>query len=198
MGDLKDPLLRIHDLGQFAYCPRSAWYHFLDPEQVGRHDENVQEARARHATVDTVSERRRPEGREWTCVPIFHRELGIRGVADRVLWREGAAVPVEHKPGRSAVIQEKHRLQLVLQGMCLEKMYSVRVDEGMVWFYDIARRASVPLDAPLRAWACALVATIREGLRTFDLTVFPRVEDARCRGCSHAENCLPRNLYGGA
>lgn len=96
------------------------------------------------------------------AMPVFSREMGVRGVCDVVELRrsddgvtlhgrEGTycPLPVEYKRG-SPKETPADVLQLAAQAMCLEEMFVCPVAEGFLFYGETGRRQKVVIDDALR------------------------------------------------
>lgn len=179
-------LLPISLVAHTVFCPRRAWL-----EAVGETVDhvNIDTGLAAHAKVDS---RRGERGDQRRSVEIADEELGVRGKCD-VVGGEGSGLRVtEYKtaPGRrSFTVTEAQRMQLALQGMCLEAMGHV-VGSYAVHFVTSNRTVPVDLGPADFELAREFVDRTRAVVEA-DTAPPPLHDDPRCGRCSHAGVCLP-------
>ena len=178
----------ISAIEHFSYCPRQCA--LIHVEQT--FDENLFTMRGRraHERVDSgdisVEEGVRCE----RSLPLWSERLGLRGKADLVEFRPEGPYPVEYKAGRRA---HRHaQLQLCAQALCLEEMLGAPVPRGAVFLAAVRRRVEIELDAELRRDTCRTIEAIRSVLQAPALP--PAPNDARCRGCSLRDACMPATV----
>lgn len=143
-----------------------------------------------HRAVDESAQRTRTDCKQITGMYIYSNRLGLTGRADIVEWRDGVPIPVETKTGAVRDF-ENFRVQIALQALCLEEMFNVNIPSGEIFFCETRRRQEVIVDDNLRGHSMAIVADLRERFLSFDLNLFPRVNDHRCPKCQYLESCLP-------
>lgn len=142
------------------------------------------------------------------AMPVFSRELGIRGVCDVVEFHESKngvslfgrnglflPVPVEYKRGVPKETEEDV-LQLTAQAMCLEGMLLCEVPQGYLFYGTTCHRTKVVFDQVLRTRVREMVSEMHE-LYTRQHT--PRVKAGKhCRACSLSPVCLPKLCRSGS
>ena len=180
----------VSALEHYSYCPRQCA--LIHVEQV--YDENLftLQGSALHDRVHSdetteVDGRRIERG-----IPIWSQRLGIRGKSDVVEFLpDGTPYPVEYK--RTPRRKHAHAdIQLCAQAMCLEEMLARPVPIGAIYHHGSRRRREVEFTSDLRA---ATEEAIRE-VRTMIVAGItpPPPADARCRGCSLLDACMPYGL----
>jgi len=108
---------------------------------------------------------------------------GING-----LWR---VQPVEYKHGHSK-INDCDRLQVASQVVCLEEMFSCKIDEAAIFYHETRRRERVCITEELRTM---LSDMLREMYDYFLRGYTPRVKPKKgCENCSLKDICLPELL----
>nr|WP_284304787.1 CRISPR-associated endonuclease Cas1 [Mobilicoccus caccae] len=179
--------LPISLVAHTVFCERRAWL-----ESVGERVESraIEDGVAAHAAVngradDRVSRRR--------SVEVASERLGVNGRCDVIDVGEGGDLRVvEYKSAplrRSTVVTAAQRVQLALQGMCLEEAGHSVVGYG-VYFTTGRRLVDVVIDEEARVWAREMVAATRRVVEA-DAAPPPLLQDPRCGRCSHAGVCLP-------
>lgn len=135
---------------------------------------------------------------------VFSATLGVSGECDVLEFRRAAAgIPLREKEGlwqpypveyKRGVPNERSgdALQLCGQAMCLEEMLGCSIPEGALYFGEIRRRVTIPLDEPLRQ----TVRTYLEEMHALYRRGYtPKVKPSRsCNACSLKDLCLPRLL----
>jgi CRISPR-associated exonuclease Cas4 len=98
--------------------------------------------------------------------------------------------PVEFKRGK-AKLHRADEVQLCAQALCLEEMTGQPVPAGALYYAEPKRRLEVPFDAELRALTLATIAELAAIFAT-RRTPPPVYRADRCRACSLAELCRPK------
>ena len=92
-------------------------------------------------------------------VPLADAELRVRGVADEVLtFGDGTIGPFDYKFAKAPQrTYRTHRLQCVLYGILIERVYQVPVNRGYLCYTrDNYKIVEVPISARARSAALAL------------------------------------------
>lgn len=173
-----------------AFCPRRAWL-----EAQGEQVESVaiDQGVADHERVDARSDDR---VRRRRSVEVHHDELGVTGRCDVVDLRDGVEL-VEFKSAplrRSTQVTVAQRVQLALQGLCLEFM-GHEVTGQSIYFTTARRSVPVDLTDDDRSLAVHLIDRTRD-LLDAGRAPEPLEQDARCGRCSHASVCMPDEHHG--
>ena len=157
----EDDLLMLSGIQHFAFCRRQwALIHIEQQwaENVrtaegalmhGRaHDPKLKEKSKNMLVVHALPVSSENMGISGECdVVEFHKvEDGIRLYGHRGLYR---IYPVEYKRGRTKST-DVDRLQLTAQAMCLEEMFSVKIEEGALFYGETRRRENVLFTEELR------------------------------------------------
>lgn len=169
-----------------AFCERRAWLEATGERADSMH---IEAGVAAHERVDSRSDERADRHRS---VEVAHPELGIRGKCDVVDVNAGGVRVVEFKsaPGRrSSEPTPAQRVQLALQGLCLEFMGN-SVESYGIHFTTSRRTVSVDIGEDDRALAVQMVHRTRAVVES-DEAPPALVDDPRCGRCSHANVCLP-------
>lgn len=152
-----------------------------------------------HARVDAGGGETRGLVRSAWALPLRSSRLGLSGKADLIEFHRDPGgteqpYPVEHKRGKPKE-DDRDRVQLCAQALCLEEMLGVEVPEGALFYYAVHRRTPVAFDPALRRRTEAAAAAVR-ALMASGRTP-PPVEVPACKGCSLAHLCLPAAMRPG-
>lgn len=182
--------LLISVVEHYAYCPRQAALIHVDAEWVP--NALTAQGTADHGVIDTATRHVSRDGVEsWLSLPVWSDELGIYGVCDVVEFTPGGPVPVEYKPSLPRSMQAPAAQQVAAQAMCLEEMFDVVIDTGVIFTRRDRRRHRVELDHALRH---RTVETIRAASAMITQRALPPgVNDRRCEKCSLAPVCRPQD-----
>ena len=180
----------ISALQHWIFCPRQCAITHLEQTWV----ENVftAEGRLLHDKADRGTTEVR--GNTKTCTGLFLRShaLGLMGKADMVEFHRPGEVwvpfPVEYKRGAKKP-DNRDRVQLCAQALCLEEMLGVPVPEGALYYGQSRRREQVVFTAALRQETAEVVDAVRAMLAGSSMP--PAVNDARCEHCSLQVACMP-------
>lgn len=117
----------------------------------------------------------------------FHRcEDGIKLYGHRGLF---SVYPIEYKKGKSKITDED-RLQLTAQVLCLEEMFSTKIERGALFYGETRRREEIEITEDLRQ---EVIHMLYEMHQYFDRKYTPKVKyNKSCQACSLREICLPK------
>jgi CRISPR-associated exonuclease Cas4 len=174
-------------LNQYDYCPRRCYYIFV--ENVFVENEHTVEGSLQHARANSGEVSTRDGTLQLRSVYLYSRQLGICGQADVIEERAGELYPVEHKKGRRGDWRND-ALQLCAQALCLEEMTGTEVNKGYIYYAATGRRQEVHCSPELRQQTLATIAAVRQLIESGARP--PNPYTPRCKGCSLADICLPR------
>lgn len=190
----------------YNFIPLSALQHILfcerqcaliHIEQQWMENYLTAHGRQLHEKVDSEAREKRKTKIIEFSVPLCSYELEIQGKADAIEFhlddqgRILTLLPVEHKRGK-AKESNWDRVQLCAQGLCLEEMLDIPVNEGCLFYHATKRREMVPFSESLRK---ETVATIHKVHRLFRMGVTPPANyKKRCDSCSFLDICKPKTL----
>jgi CRISPR-associated exonuclease Cas4 len=187
-------VIPLSALNHHLYCERRAY--LIHAERVFVDNEHTTLGQLAHEAVDTPGYEHRAGWELLRALPLFSDTLGLSGKADLVEVRRdpadaariAEARPVEYKKGPARRWSNDH-VQLCAQALCLEEMFGLRVEAGLVYHVASALRTEVVFDYPLRALTLATLDALRVTLaRT---AAPPPVLTPRCDGCSLRGVCMP-------
>jgi CRISPR-associated exonuclease Cas4 len=179
-------LIPLSALEHYAYCPRQCA--LIHVEQAW--EENLYTMRGKdvHEHVHDDSSHELAGVRLERSLPIWNCRLHLIGKADLVEFRGDIPCPVEYKSGhrrRGA----PETIQLCGQALCLEEMFGVAVEKGMLYWHASRERREVLFSPAMRASVKDTAASVREMMDK--RLVPPPVNDKRCDDCSLKESCMP-------
>lgn len=199
----EDDLLLLSGIQHFAYCERQWALIHVEKQWL----ENVKTVEGRHLhervhNPDLIEKR----GDLLTArsLPIVSLRLGLYGMLDLLEFhqtgpgqggtklsnREGFWLPkpVEYKRGK-AKPDDRDEVQLCAQGICLEEMLQIRIDEGDLYYGENRRRVVVAFDSALRSRVEELSRRMHQ---VFENGITPPAEKGNhCNLCSLKDVCLP-------
>ena len=168
-GDI--PLLPARMVNEFAYCPRLAYFEWVDGEFADNAE--TTEGRFHHRRVDQapVRKSRQPENQEAGESTIHQRSvwlsserLGVTAKIDLVEGEGQAVVPVDYKRGKRPQVArgayEPERVQLCAQALLLEA-HGYTCSEGVLYFVASRERVPVVFDDALREATRQAAAELR-------------------------------------
>jgi len=182
---VKDPL-PIGLVAEYVFCPRSAWLAYA--AGAFQHNEFTVEGEILHRRVHEKGKGTRSGRRHWRRVPLYSYRLELAGYADLVEEVDGQFFPVEYKRGRLRSSMSD-KVQLCLQGLCLEEMLRQPIELGYIYYAGSRRRLEVELVGSLRRLALKSFREVRELLR--ELHPPPGALAAKCNGCAQRSACMP-------
>ncbi|MBR1422953.1 MAG: CRISPR-associated protein Cas4 [Ruminococcus sp.] len=102
--------------------------------------------------------------------------------------RKFSLYPIEYKHGRFRS-EPEYELQLCAQAICLEEMYSCKIERGALFFISSHRRKEILFDDLLRNKVSGTASSLSAML---DNKQVPQAESsAKCSRCSLKEICMP-------
>ncbi len=190
----EDDLIPISALQHYLFCRRQ--FALIHIERLWADNVFTAEGNLLHQKVDTLGIETRKGISTVRAMPLRSLELGVAGVADVVeLHRHTQGVkpyPVEYKRGRPHA-HRADEVQLCAQGIALEEMFGVTIDEGALFYGKTRRRTIIPLDDDLRALTYRIAREAR-ALLSAGQTPAPIYIPRNCRSCSLLEHCRPERF----
>lgn len=207
------PLLPARMVNEFAYCPRLAYFEWVDG--VFADNAETAEGRFHHRRVDQAPTRksRKAEAEDSTETAIHQRSvwlsserLGVTAKIDLVeadsadeaggAGRQRRVVPVDYKRGKRPHSPqgawEPERVQLCVQGLLLQEQ-GYACERGVLYFVGSRERVEVPFDEALVARTQELL----EGMRAMTHVAVappPLIDSPKCPRCSLVGLCLPDEI----
>lgn len=183
--------LPISYLSEYAYCPRSAYYLFIDAPKL--RDENVfiQSGRHAHQKVDAGYIHSKSAKKVQSSFRLFSDRLNIIGKADIVeFYHDGKIIPIELKRGKKRA-NIMHQIQLALMALCLKEMFPpAKIDQGAIFFTEDRQKQTVLFTQELLEEAEMIAKTVVEKAKKRLIpTDFPMQKDTRCQGCCFFDLC---------
>ena len=187
------PPLPLSALNHQLYCERRAY--LIHAEGVFVDNEHTALGQLAHAAVDTPGYEHRAGWELLRALPLYSDTLGLSGKADLVEVRRDPATgrvaearPVEYKKGPARRWSNDHA-QLCAQALCLEEMFGLRIQSGLIFHVASALRTEVVFDDALRALTLTALSNLRSQISN------PKAPPAQlkpqCDGCSLRGVCLP-------
>ncbi|MBI2497542.1 MAG: CRISPR-associated protein Cas4 [Opitutae bacterium] len=187
-----DPL-PLSALNDHLYCERRAHLKFVDG--LRGTNEHTLIGDLAHEAVDTPGYEHRAGWELLRSLPLYSDTLGLTGKADLVEVRRdpssghiAEARPVEYKKG-PARRWSNDQVHLCAQALCLEEMFGLRIESGLIYHAASAKRDEVFFEAQLRALTLATLDALRATLGRASAP--PAVLKPQCDGCSLRGVCLP-------
>lgn len=201
-----EDLLMLSGIQHYCFCPRQ--WALIHIEQAWAENRLTVEGQWLHQRVDDpLWMVKRRDVVSLRSVTLVSRRLGLYGVSDVVEMNrsEGAAnaichpsydgfwqlSPIEYKRGKPK-IDERDRVQLCAQAICLEEMYGVTISHGFLYYGETRHREVVEFDGNLRT----LVEELCEHMHQLfgeGRTPLPEYK-SHCRSCSLIDICLPKSF----
>lgn len=187
-------------VNQFVYCARLFHLEWVQAEFTTSDD--VEQGLYVHRVLDNESgdlpdKQDARAGRKATSVWLSSSDLGLSARLDVVeASSNGEVVPVDFKKGRPAPdggAWAGDRIQSLIQALLLRKA-GYEVDRAEIWYNEVRRRVTFPVDA-------AAVAETREVLRELwevpraERPPVPLVNSPKCPRCSLVGICLPGETH---
>lgn len=196
----EEDYLQLSGIQHFSFCRRQ--WALIHIEKQWAENPLTAEGQIIHSRVHDASATELRNGLLTVrALPIHSAALGISGECDAVEFiqtedgvslhgREGlwTVRPVEYKRGRSKT-SDCDRLQVTAQALCLEEMFSCRIDSACLFYYETRRREKIEIDNELREQVCKMLTEMH---KLYQAGHTPRVKPSKaCANCSLSELCLP-------
>lgn len=157
----EDEFLQLSGIQHFSFCRRQ--WALIHVEQQWEENILTAEGRVEHCRVHDSGITDKRNGKlTIRGLKIHSHELGISGECDAVEFsptKDGITLygkigqwlvtPIEYKHG-NIKISDCDRLQVTIQAMCLEEMFSCSIERAYIFYFESRRREEVILSHDLR------------------------------------------------
>lgn len=199
----EDEFLMISGIQHFSFCRRQwALIHVEDKwtenylTVTGNivhkrvHNKSVQDVRNNVLTIRGLDIKSSGYGISGTCdaVEFYPVEEGIHLNGLEGTWQPA---PVEYKRGKTKV-NDCDRLQVVAQAICLEEMFSCRIEYGYVFYHETRRREKVDITMDFREKLEEMLEEMHAYYRRGYTPVVKATK--KCGSCSLSNECMPSLL----
>jgi len=201
----EDDYLPLSGIQHIAFCERQ--WALIHVEQAWADNVLTMEGYFLHERAnDPFHDETRSDVRVVRALPLVSKKLGLHGVADvvefyrnnnriegvtlRLKDRKGwwRPVPVEYKRGRPKV-DDRDAVQLCAQGIALEEMLGILVEEGFIYYGQTRRRVTIPFTSELRERVKQLAERMHQ---LVEAGITPKAQIGKhCSLCSLKEICQP-------
>lgn len=197
----EEEYLMISGIQHFKFCRRQWALIHIEQQWSENYHTAVGELMHKKAHDPYITEKRK-DVLIVRALPIASRKLGAVGKCDIVEFHkcdDGVSLrghrglysiyPIEYKKGKPKV-SEEDKLQLVVQTMALEEMFSTQIEEGAIYYGETRRREVVQVSQELRDMATKMFEEMHD---YFKRGYTPKVKQSKsCNSCSLKDICLPR------
>lgn len=197
----EEEYLMISGIQHFKFCRRQWALIHIEQQWAENYHTAVGELMHKKAHDPYIMEKRK-DVLIVRALPIASRKLGAVGECDIVEFHkcdDGVSLrghrglysiyPIEYKKGKPKV-SEEDKLQLVVQTMALEEMFSTQIEEGAIYYGETRRREVVQVSQELRDMATKMFEEMHD---YFKRGYTPKVKQSKsCNSCSLKDICLPR------
>ncbi|MEI7811004.1 MAG: CRISPR-associated protein Cas4 [Ignavibacteria bacterium] len=200
----EDDYIMLSALQHYLFCPRQCY--LIHVEKVWRENYLTMKGKFLHEKAHSITTEKR-KGFYIACgLRLVSKKYGITGETDvvefslsekentgkvcRLSGKNGwwIPLPVEYKKGSSRE-QSANNVQLCAQGLCLEEMFSMNVDCGIIYHGDDRRREEVSFDSNLRQLTEETINNTHELIASANIPHI--VKGRQCKSCSLVDECLP-------
>jgi CRISPR-associated exonuclease Cas4 len=184
--------LRVHDLKQWAYCPRIVFYEYVMPVDK-KSTYKMEHGHAAEEAIDRLEKRRKltevglRDGKRRFHVWCKSDRLGLTGKLDLLIEAEAELFPVDFKDSEQA-LHPNHIVQLCGYALLLEDEYQIPVNRGFIFFIPTEEIVAVELTSERKQHAFALLGQIRGCIQRESLPE-PTEVRTRCEGCEYRNYC---------
>ena len=119
--------------------------------------------------------------------PLFSRQYGLTGKPDYIIEQDGAIIPIEVKPNRTAPKpRDSDVMQLAAYALLIEEAYGAVPPHGLLKYRDAV--FEIDFTEQLKEELIALMAAMR---RDFEAREVARshAESRRCHACGYRAEC---------
>lgn len=175
-------------LNDFLFCPRRAGLKIIDGLRGANEHTALGDLAHQHADLAGYEIDRGVK--LLRALPVFSKRLGLSGKCDIVeLHTSGELMPVEYKKSKRRKF-DNDDVQLCAQALCLEEMFSTRVERGAVFHAASKRRREVAFTPELRHFTEQAIAELHA---LSEIGAVPAaILKPQCPECSLFEICLPQ------
>lgn len=184
--------LRVHDLKQWAYCPRVVFYNYVMPVDTQstykmKHGHSAEELFDRLEKRRGLNEFGLKDGTRRFHYWCSSEKLGLSGKLDLLIESNAGLYPVDFKETEQKV-HPNHVMQLCGYALLLEDCLGRRVERGFVFLIPRDEVVVVELTDERKAVARAALDAIRDTIRK-QRTPEPTEVVARCADCEYRNYC---------
>ena len=200
MSYADDEFLQLSGVQHFIFCRRQ--WALIHVEQQWVENVLTAEGRVEHNRVHDNKVTDIRNGKlTMRGLKVHSHKLGVSGECDAVEFllaedgitlngREGqwSVAPVEYKHG-TVKSDDCDRMQVAIQAMCLEEMFSCKIEKAFIFYFRNRRREEVIITDDLRR---NIENTLEEMHSYMERKYTPKVKPGKgCRNCSLNDICLP-------
>lgn len=200
----EEDLLALSGIQHMAFCPRQ--WALIHIERLWAENVRTVEGKLMHEKADNpFIQESRGNVIITRSIPLASYFLGLYGIADVVEFRrsqdnatgiplsdyEGVWIPhpVEYKRGKPKP-DERDKVQLCSQAICLEEMYKTKIDCGSLYYGETRHREHVEFDQDLRGQVQSLASAMHQ---LFSAGNTPKANYSKhCKQCSLVDLCMPK------
>lgn len=195
-----DKYIPLSYISQFHYCKRRVGLLMLEQQWSDSND--TIKGIAEHKNVHTAGVKFQNGRYVLTELKVFSKKMGLVGkcdVVEAVPCEKGvrlsflkeksyALYPIEYKHGKYRD-EVEYELQLCAQAMCMEEMYSTKIESGALFYISSHRRKAILFNDEMRT---TVVKTALELAKLLDSKQVPQaVSSTKCLRCSLKDICMP-------
>ena len=195
-----DKLIPLSYISQYCYCKRRVGLLML--EQQWNDSVDTAKGTMEHNNVHTSGQVKRSDICNITDMQVISREMNLVGkcdVVEAVESENGVEIgfigngryhlyPIEYKHGKLRS-EEEYELQLCGQAMCLEEMFSCKIEKGAIFYISSHRRKEIVLTEKLRE---KVKKISNELMLMLESSIVPEaVPSPKCQRCSLKDICMP-------
>lgn len=197
----EDDYLMISGIQHFKFCRRQ-WALIHVEQQWAENVHTVTGELMHKKAHDPYLTEKRKDTIIVRALPVSSRKLGISGECDVVEFHKCedgiqlhghrglySVFPVEYKKGKPKLTEED-KLQVAAQALCLEEMFSTRVEQGAIFYGETRRREPIEITEELREEVIHMLAEMHQ---YYARKYTPKVKPSKvCNACSLKDICLPK------
>ena len=119
--------------------------------------------------------------------PLFSRQYGLTGKPDYIIVQDGAVIPIEVKPNRTAPApRDSDVMQLAAYALLIEEAYGAAPAYGLLKYRDVV--FEIEFTEELERELIALMAAMRRDFGARDVAR-SHAESRRCHACGYRAEC---------
>ncbi len=188
--------ITVADIKQYFFCPRIVYFiHALGIKE--RSTGSMEEGREQHEKLRKKEERRltlalKRRWGKWNKkfgVRLSSPRLGLTGILDALLERNGEYVPVEYKIAQAPRRPPpNHYYQLVAYSLLVEENYNILVRRGLIYYSQNDKILEAYITEQAKQY---LIYSILPKIREITHGEYPDTKQkaAKCKNCGYYSYC---------